>query len=91
MYQKAGPSFTPHFGASQVAAGHHLCKVVAGAALAPFFSALRFRVAVIFKGLHGVSSALLSVLSKRVLVSVSLDLVGDGFVIGVRSGSRWSS
>jgi hypothetical protein len=48
-----------------------------------FFSALRFMVAVIFKSLHGALSARRGVLSNRALASVSLYLVGEGFVLGV--------
>jgi len=48
-----------------------------------FLSALRFMVAVIFKSLHGALSALRDVLSNRALASVSLYLIGEGFVMGV--------
>jgi hypothetical protein len=48
-----------------------------------FLSALRFMVAVIFKGLLGALSASRDVLSNRALASVSLYLIGEGFVMGV--------
>ena len=57
--------------------------------LGRFFSALRFMVAVIFKGPHRGLRAPRGVLSNRALASVSLDLVGESFVTGVRSGSLW--
>jgi hypothetical protein len=53
-----------------------------------FFSALRFMVAVIFKALFGALSAVRDVWSNRVLGSVSLYLIGEGFVMGGRSGSH---
>jgi hypothetical protein len=70
---------------SQAGPGHHRCKEAARVALVPFFSALRFRVAVIFKGLYGTSSATLSISFKRSLVSVSLYLVGDDFIMAIQS------
>jgi hypothetical protein len=54
-----------------------------------FFSARRFRVAVIFKGLYEALSELLGVFSKRALVSVSPYLIGGVFVIDVRPNSHW--
>jgi hypothetical protein len=54
-----------------------------------FLSALRFMVAVIFKGLPGAPSASRDVLSNRAFSSVSLYLIGEGFVMGVRSGFHW--
>jgi hypothetical protein len=57
--------------------------------LGRFFRALRFMVAVIFKGPHRALSVPRGVFSNRALASVSLYLVGEGFVMGVRSGSHW--
>jgi hypothetical protein len=45
-------------------------------------------VAVIFKSLHGALYASGGVLSNRAVASVSLYLIGEGFVMGVRSGSH---
>jgi hypothetical protein len=50
-----------------------------------FLSALRFMVAVIFKGLLGALSVSRDVLSNRARASVSLYLIGEGFVMGDRS------
>jgi hypothetical protein len=54
-----------------------------------FLSALRFMVAVVFRGLHKALSAPGGVFSTRALASVSLYFVGEGFVMGIRSVSRW--
>jgi hypothetical protein len=53
-----------------------------------FLGPLRL-VAVIFKGRYGTMSDARGVLSNRALASVSLYLIGEGFVMGVRSGSHW--